>query len=123
MDSHSRTLVRPCTHKSAGLIDVRLHPNSGANADIFGLRMWAMRRHFVGHKEKVRLADDDAVHTRKAWFSRASFRLALSEESPSSTRRSVSVTAVTVNEDERRGSLRQERQFAGALLGQGNSLL
>jgi uncharacterized MAPEG superfamily protein len=29
----ARVLVRPCTNKAAGLIDVRLHPNSGAKAD------------------------------------------------------------------------------------------
>ncbi len=28
-----RSLVRPCTHKSVGLTDVRSHPNSGAKAD------------------------------------------------------------------------------------------
>jgi len=36
-----RRSQQPCTHKSVGLIDVRLHPNSGAQADIAGLRMWA----------------------------------------------------------------------------------
>jgi hypothetical protein len=33
-------LIRPRTHKSAGLIDVRFSPNSGAKVDIPGLRLW-----------------------------------------------------------------------------------
>jgi hypothetical protein len=33
--------AQPCTHKSVGLINVRLHPNSGAQADTSELRVWA----------------------------------------------------------------------------------
>ena len=56
---------QPCTHKSVGLIDVRLHPNSGAQADTSELRMWANKRHRRKSIRRWRWApgdDDDLIH-------------------------------------------------------------
>ena len=50
---------QPCTHKSVGLIDVRLHPNSGAQADTSELRMWARSGHEVNH-----LSDERSLSRR-----------------------------------------------------------